>query len=425
MGNTQTDEIEKNAANIISILKEVKYNRPKRAKEIVELLEDRDFLAEEFLLNQIGTKQHKNIELRYQAFCNAYLMKLFLEFITDEHGAEIMLMRYGYLRDFTDKKMGIRYERYWEHAHTYNEHISDKERGEKGNLLREAEKSIVKEFAETLAGIMLNSNGKLNFAEDVLNEFSNNAIPEKLSLPITEYFKHAYIQPKEQTEEDNGQNVKLDMPDTDDGDKMAASSDGNPEQGKISVPPKNSEPDNEQPTEKAESINKIVKAVYFAGALIAGSIIAGSIILGIIKPLVIEKTNTREAAVAPAAPAESLSSARGIPVDEALRIEAESFNIADENKNIQVVPNIPRKLDIELNPQNADISTLEFESSSPDIVGVEYGYVTASDVLMAGQIYIVDITITARKTGYKDTVHITVENPVIPDDAEGPVGSGE
>lgn len=160
---------------------------------------------------------------------------------------------------------------------------------------------------------------------------------------------------------------------------------------------------------------------------IAGSIITGSIIIGIIKPIIIENANAYEEVMSPVIPAEDLSLTEDIPVVEAMLIEAESFKVKDidEENKIEVVPDITKKLTIELEPQDADISTLKFESSSPDIVNAEYGYVTAyGDNMTAGKSYVIDITITAIKTDYREVIHVTVESSKTPDDVDGAVFGG-
>ena len=433
LDNIPTEQIEKTAANIISILKEIKYNPTERTHEIVEQLEDYGFLEQEFRLDQIDTMQHASIELRYQAFCRSYLMMLFLKFIPNEHDAEIILMRYGYLQNFANPKMGERYREYWEHSHTYNKRIMGKDRNEKGNLFRGVEKVIIKELADTLARIMLNSNGKLGFAEDVLKEFSNNAIPEKLPLPITEFFTRTYIHKEKQIEEAGCQ---AEASDKNNYDRTVTPSDKDSEQRKTSELTKDSNADDldtepisliggEKP--KDEGNDKIAKAIRFAGSLIAGSIIAFSIIIGIVKPIIIEKANAHKEVMSSVIPAENLSTIEDMPVVEGMSIEAESFEVKDigEDKKIEVMPNITKKLTIELEPQDADISTLEFESSSPDIVNAEYGYITTyGDNMAAGKSYVIDITITAIKTDYKEVIHVTVESSETPNDVDGAVFGG-
>lgn len=191
--------------------------------------------------------------------------------------------------------------------------------------------------------------------------------------------------------------------------------------------------------EKGESIEKIRKkspteptsstdkAIRFAGSLIAGSIIASAIINSIVEPITIEKANAYKEVMSSVIPAENPSLAEDIPVVEAMLIEAESFKVKDidEENRIEVVPDITKKLTIELEPQDAHISTLKFESSSPDIVNAEYGYVTAyGDNMTAGKSYVIDITITAIKTDYSEVIHVAVESSKTPDDVDGAVFGG-
>lgn len=178
------------------------------------------------------------------------------------------------------------------------------------------------------------------------------------------------------------------------------------------------------PTEPTPSTDK---AIRFAGELIAGSIIAGSIIIGVAKPIIIENANAYKEIMSSVIPAENPSLAEDIPVIEAMLIEAESFKVKDidEENRIDVVPDITKKLTIELEPQDADMSTLKFESSSPKMVNAEYGYITAySEEMEVGKSYVVDITITAIKTDYKEVIHVMVESPEMPDDVDGAVFGG-
>lgn len=147
----------------------------------------------------------------------------------------------------------------------------------------------------------------------------------------------------------------------------------------------------------------------------------------IIKPWWIGKENAHKEVMSSVIPAENPSLTEDIPVVEAMLIEAESFKVKDidEENKIEVVPDITKKLTIELEPQDADISTLKFESSSPDIVKAEYGYVTAyGDNMTAGKSYVIDITITAIKTDYREVIHVTVESSKTPDDVDGAVFGG-
>lgn len=188
MGNDCTNEFNETKEDIISRLNEARYNLSERAKELVSLLENNDFLEEKFQLSKANTKQYKDIELKYRAFCGAYVMMLFLKFITDEYDAEIMLMSYGFLKGYDDKNKEERYKKYWEHAHTYNTRINNR-RKSKTNTINQAQREIIEELAKTLAAIMLRSDSrKLDFAEEVFQKFSGGEVPEQLSLPITNYF---------------------------------------------------------------------------------------------------------------------------------------------------------------------------------------------------------------------------------------------
>lgn len=157
------------------------------------------------------------------------------------------------------------------------------------------------------------------------------------------------------------------------------------------------------------------------------SLVVVLIFVHIIKPWRTEKANAHKEVVSSIIPAEDLSLTEDIPVIEAMLIEAESFKVKDidEENRIDVVPDITKKLTIELEPQDADMSTLKFESSSPKMVNAEYGYITAySEEMEVGKSYVVDITITAIKTDYKEVIHVTVESSETPDDVDGAVFGG-
>lgn len=428
MCDKQSGEVQKIADEIVDILNGIRANPSKRSRELVFFLEDRAFLEQEFKINLRNTKQYKHIELRYRAFCNAYLMKIFLEFIADEYDAEIILMLYGYIQGFEAATKEEGYTKYWEHAHTYIERINRK--GEsKPHILHEERKLIIRELATTLAIIKLNSDGKLDFAKDILEEFSNNVIPEKLSLPITKYFTHAYMQPKKQTEEDDKQNVSPDKPDTDNCDKMVAPSDNGSKPEKLPNQPKNPDIDPYDPCTEPTSIqgkmsqkdghgDKTSKAIYVMSAtiLVAGSIIACTIWRT-------GKVNANDNIMASTASAENLSSAEHIPIDDALLVEMETFSIDEDDKIIPLAPGYSKELPIkDISPPNADISTLEVQSSDESIVWEKDGYLTASDNIPAGESLDIYVTITAKN--HREIICVQVENPEIPDDAEGAVGSG-
>lgn len=173
---------------------------------------------------------------------------------------------------------------------------------------------------------------------------------------------------------------------------------------------------------------KDTQSFYMRLMTIALFFIAGILAFAlIIKPWWTEKANAYKEVMSSVPPAENPSLAEDIPVIEAMLIEAESFKVKDidEENRIDVVPDITKKLTIELEPQDADMSTLKFESSSPKMVNAEYGYITAySKEMEVGKSYVVDITITAIKTDYKEVIHVTVESSETPDDVDGAVFGG-
>lgn len=114
-------------------------------------------------------------------------MELFVHFISDEKDAELVLFLYGFLEGFDGITKDEQYNAYYNYARIYNPRIN-KRRKNKGSLLREVGKKTIQQLSETVATTAFKSEGKLNFADEVYEKFSNNYIPETLSLPITNYF---------------------------------------------------------------------------------------------------------------------------------------------------------------------------------------------------------------------------------------------
>lgn len=187
MGDNR-EQIEKKADDIAELLKQIRYNPQKRAHELVDMIENKYLIEEKFHLSKSGTRQHKNIKAQYKKFSHVYLMKIFLEFIVDEYDAEMTLMAYGFIDGYDDNPRGKRYEKYWEHAHIYIERINKREKT-KAHLIQVEVTKIIKELSNTLAEIIIASNGTLNFFDEVFEDFSNN-IPEKIPLPITDYLEN-------------------------------------------------------------------------------------------------------------------------------------------------------------------------------------------------------------------------------------------
>lgn len=187
-------------------------------------------------------------------------------------------------------------------------------------------------------------------------------------------------------------------------------------------------PQDEPNDPKSRGNTKDKQLFYMRHMTIALYSLVGVLIFAlIIKPRWIGKENTYKEVMSSVIPAENPSLAEDIPVIEAMLIEAESFKVKDidEENRIDVVPDITKKLTIELEPQDADMSTLKFESSSPKMVNAEYGYITAyGEEMEVGKSYVVDITITAIKTDYKEVIHVMVESPEMPDDVDGAVFGG-
>lgn len=83
-------DIENGKSEIYTHLAEVRGN-PQRAHELVELLESETDLSREFPNRKISTK-HKADLKKYFAFCEAYIIYLFNNFIVADEDTEIMLV---------------------------------------------------------------------------------------------------------------------------------------------------------------------------------------------------------------------------------------------------------------------------------------------------------------------------------------------
>lgn len=371
-------------------------------------------------------------------FCISYVIKL-LEKYCSVDDCELALARYGFLYGFDRKKykrIEKRTEEYWNYARRYNQHefISGDwtTTGTALTKLRDRHMIIVGNLDKITSQIKSKNDGKLGLIKEVSQELEYPKPRE-----IIEDVSQAFLGNKEENDQMGVENEISSEGGTlgnflpkegtlQSGLRANPERDGSIEQegnkGNGETP--RNPPAGLPPWEKSNETKFLsyerlkVIALFFIASILCFAFI--------IRPLLIEKANTDKATEPPVDPVENPLLAADAPVDSALLVEAESFTLNDigEDNKIQVSPNIPRKLDIELEPQDADISTLAFKSSSPDIVDAEYGYITASDNIAAGETYFVDITIIAQKTGYEEVVHVKAENPVIPDNTDNPTGDG-
>lgn len=134
------------ASEIDSLLKQIRNGSPvKRVRELVGPLIGEGFVKERFPNISLSTQQYGTTGNQYDDFCSAYLISIFMEFLSTDD-AEIMLMAYGFLDGFVEK-LRKRRKKYYECAHSYNKRLEKKERKDKDNLLREVENNIIEELS--------------------------------------------------------------------------------------------------------------------------------------------------------------------------------------------------------------------------------------------------------------------------------------
>lgn len=178
------------ASEIDSLLKQIRNGSPvKRVRELVGPLIGEGFVKERFPNISLSTQQYGTTGNQYDDFCSAYLISIFMEFLSTDD-AEIMLMAYGFLDGFVEK-LRKRRKKYYECAHSYNKRLEKKERKDKDNLLREVENNIIEELSKALIEIKNKKEEISEFTNKVYEDFCNDRIPKKLSLPITDYLDNS------------------------------------------------------------------------------------------------------------------------------------------------------------------------------------------------------------------------------------------
>lgn len=246
------EQVEKEANEIAYILDGIRNNPLVNAHEFAERLESKESLEKAFGISDIHIINYGADRRKYNKFCLAYLIKIFINFTDDDDDAEILLVGYKCI-DWGDNYNGTvpeNWENYWEHAHQYNKWLKGKKRSSKDHLGREAENKIIKALSKVLASIKLNStDGKLGYIDKVLKDFEN--IPEKLTLPIPEWLR------------DNEQTIKIDG-----GESLLARFQF-PNGGIVELF------DGFQTKEVVEGIERIAKIVATAAPIIAVIVISG------------------------------------------------------------------------------------------------------------------------------------------------------
>lgn len=182
--------IETEANEIASILDGIHNDPLGNAHEFVERLEGKESLEKALGISDMYTINYGANQRKYNKFCLAYLIKIFVNFTSCKDDMEILLVSYKCIdwgNSYNDT-VPENWENYWEHAHKYNKWLMGKKRNDKAHLGREAENKITKALSKVLASIKLNSaDSKLGYIDEVLKDFEN--IPEKLTLPIPEWLK--------------------------------------------------------------------------------------------------------------------------------------------------------------------------------------------------------------------------------------------
>lgn len=180
--------IETEAIEIASILDGIHNDPLGNAREFAELMEGKESIEKSLGISDIYTINYGADRRKYNKFCLAYLVKVLINFTSDDDDMEILLVGYKYIdwgNDYNDT-VPENWEKYWEHAHKYNKRFKGKKRNDKANLGREAEHEVIEELSKALANIKLNSaERKLGYIDRVLKDFEN--IPEKLTLPVPEW----------------------------------------------------------------------------------------------------------------------------------------------------------------------------------------------------------------------------------------------
>lgn len=178
----------KNVDDIKEHLKTLRNNPSAYKKEFVYPFLGKDIIEDKLQSDKNQIQNTIIAEERYDRFCNAYLIEIFLTFLS-ANDAEIMLMIYGLLDNFDIIRLGDRREEYWQYAHTYNSRLQGSKNQDKDNLLRGIENNIIDNLANILIELKSDSIKMSNFTNMVFEGFINNKIPEKISPPITEYLQ--------------------------------------------------------------------------------------------------------------------------------------------------------------------------------------------------------------------------------------------
>ena len=385
----------------------------------------------------------------------SYVIKL-LEKYCSEDDCEFMLAAYGFLEEFTyiDKSCDERATLYWQYACKYETHKFIKSSWGIQSvpaLFRRRHQKILQYLDEITSDIMSKNNGKLGLLGEV---------PKKLEFPKPREIKEPSVgQPDEAMQQDESlitlnvtakedklghapdeadstiepereePNVPANLGGDINNDEIKTSLVIHPKETKNlqeepvhPIPKEPNEADEEKNKKIVELLSSLSRSLYiFAYAFCFFVLIYGFTSIESIKLT----DNAKENILQEDAP--TTKEALTIPddVDQDVLPEVESFTISEKDKEFTLTPGHWEKLDIELDPPDADISSLVFNNLNPDIVSIADGYVMAAESIPEGEPHVAYIIIETESESHSDIVCITVvENPIAPDGLEPPIGSG-
>lgn len=183
-------QVEKEADEITSILEDIHKDPFGRAREFAELMEGRESIEKTLGISDMYTINYGAVRRKYNKFCLAYLIKVFINFTSDDDDMEILLVGYERIDWGNDCNDTVpeNWDNYWEYAHKSNKRLIGRKGKDKAHIGREVEDNVMEELSKTLAEIKLKStDNKLGYIDKVLKDFED--IPEKLTLPVPEWLR--------------------------------------------------------------------------------------------------------------------------------------------------------------------------------------------------------------------------------------------
>lgn len=390
-------------------------------------------------------------------FCKNYTITVFVKYCHSIDDRELMLAVCGLLHGdiFREEDMKDRIVAYWKYSHSYNDIFKNTKTPGSAKRKTSVEiNRIIDYLAEDLTNAMNKNEGKIGLIEKVPNKlelYSPQEIDVAEKLPPDDSLKFngsgivsndgiipsslssniypAISDKKPQSEQlENGSGIKpkrdgFENPPS----ENIVSEFGTTEKllGENSITQDRNKSVEEPPagpdwSERiAEELSKLTKILHRICIILCIMVVA---FLVTYAWQVRGPSTDNERPVTP--PNNSIPSLAEASIDNSLLIEMESFSIDENDKCFPLAPGYSKELPIkEPSPPNADKRTLKVESSDEDIVWEENGYLTASGNIPEGEAKKVSITITAKN--HKETIYVTVKNPVISGDVKYPVGGGD